>query len=294
MADEREFGIETWEEYEKSIYQDVVSNSGKAKVDYDVLLPGRLSGVPRQIDTLVSESLGGKDVRTAYDAKFHSRPIDVKAVEEFLGLLRDVGVDRGVMVSKAGYTPAALSRAFADDVDLDLDVYTLDEFCGFQAAGALTYAEGHGVTVRAPLGWLVDGERNRMGVARLYRRGRTIEEAIKANEFAYIQFWIKRSTADTVDSLADRQEASLRKKDSNAIFSRNLIFQDQNRKVLIRKAEVAGYPCAEFTGFIEFKEFIFFVVMFTPIHTQRRNVRKLERLLLDAIPFNITVESVRK
>jgi len=91
-----------WREYERQVYAEIISKDPGAKVDYDVRLPGRRSGAPRQIDVLITERTSSCEIATAVDAKHHTRPIDVKEVESFIGLLNDVSVDRGVMISVSG------------------------------------------------------------------------------------------------------------------------------------------------------------------------------------------------
>lgn len=75
-------------------------------------LKGQLSGTLRQIDVLIDYRFE-EDVsrRVIVDAKRHKRPIDVKHVEEFEGMMRDVRASHGVIVCPNGHTKAALRRA---------------------------------------------------------------------------------------------------------------------------------------------------------------------------------------
>ena len=70
----------------------------KAEVLHDVRLDGRLSGTKRQIDVLVRENIGQYEIKIIIDCKDYNTPVDVKGVEEFDGLLRDVGAQKGVLV----------------------------------------------------------------------------------------------------------------------------------------------------------------------------------------------------
>lgn len=98
-------------------------------------LIGGISGVKRQIDVLVdSRWEDGQNRRVIFDAKLRNRRIDVKEVEAFEGLMRDVGASRGVLVCSNGCTKAALVRAqqFIDirllsaDEALELDYAAID------------------------------------------------------------------------------------------------------------------------------------------------------------------------
>ena len=76
----------------------------QAEVLHNVKLPGRSSNEDRQIDVLVREKVGQYDINIIIECKDHKRPIDVKGVEEFAGLLNDVGAQKGVLVCPKGFS----------------------------------------------------------------------------------------------------------------------------------------------------------------------------------------------
>jgi hypothetical protein len=81
-------------------------------------LVGSISGVKRQIDILVDARWGeGTERRIIFDAKLRRRKVDVKDVESFEGMMRDVRASRGVLVCYSGYTKAALKRA-EENIDI--------------------------------------------------------------------------------------------------------------------------------------------------------------------------------
>jgi hypothetical protein len=116
----------------------------QAEVLHNVKLEGRQSKIKRQIDVLVRERVGQYEIQIVIDCKDHNKPVDVKGVEEFYGLLRDVGAHKGVLVSPMGFTEAAKTRAAGFQVDLyspvDTDVHkwqvkvTMPAFCDFRTA----------------------------------------------------------------------------------------------------------------------------------------------------------------
>jgi hypothetical protein len=254
---------------------------------HDVRLPGSLSGTSRQVDVLVEEDLPGGPVVTAIDAKQHARRIDVKQVEAFLGLLQDTGVNRGIMVSVEGYTEAAYTRAFRDDVDLDLDIFGLKDFKQWQGDGAIPYAWRNAVAVPAPFGWVIDGERSSGTIARLYRRGVTFIEATQQREFMYLNLWDRRPPVDSLEALLAEQEADICRHSPEAIISIQELPARSGCRSCIRRAEIVTYPTAEITGFVEFPDSVFFAVLFTPLVVERRNVRKLEYLLKKVLPLSV-------
>jgi len=186
--------LPNWLAYEKSIFKYLQFDHPEAEVVHNASLPGLLSGVPRQIDILVTERFGPEAYVTAFEAKHYTRKIDVKGVEEAIGLFRDVGVNRGVMITTMGYSDAALRRANADDVDIELDILNLADLEAFQTDGfAIPYSGPYGTAIPAPLGWIIDGSKSVWGQARLYRRGLTFEQAHNHSEFMYVKFWDKES-----------------------------------------------------------------------------------------------------
>jgi len=276
-----------WRQFERAVHLELEGKFPGSTIRHDVKVPGALSGIARQMDVLVEEALPGGDVRTAVDAKQHARPIDVKEVESFIGLLRDAKLERGLMVSASGYSAAALTRAFRDDVDVDLDVFTLDEFRQWQAAGALPYAGRNAVLLSAPFGWAVDGQRVQNCLARLYRRGLTFEQAARHQEFMYVNLWDRRRPVDSLDALLAKQEADIRRHAPDAVISVRDVPASLGHRGCIRRADIAGYPTAEITGFIEFPKSIFFAVLFTPLVVERRNTRKLEYMLKKVLPISV-------
>jgi len=90
----------------------------KADVLHNVKMMGRNSGVNRQIDVLVQERVGQYDIKIVIDCKDYKHPVDVKGVEEFSGLLDDVGAHKGVLVCPVGFSAAAKTRAEKLQIDL--------------------------------------------------------------------------------------------------------------------------------------------------------------------------------
>jgi len=90
----------------------------QAEVLHNVKMHGRLSGKGRQVDVLVREKVGQYDINIIIECKDYKRPIDVKGVEEFSGLLNDVGAQKGVLVCPAGFSKTAKGRAKGLQIDL--------------------------------------------------------------------------------------------------------------------------------------------------------------------------------
>jgi hypothetical protein len=280
-----------WLKYEKTIFEYLRLDHPEVEVVHNVSLPGRLSGIPRQIDVLVTERLSGTAYTTAFEAKHYSRRVDVKGVEQAIGLFRDVGVDRGVMITTVGYSAAALQRACADDVDIDLDIFDLASLKPFQTDGlAIPYRGPHGTAIPAPLGWIIDGSKSPWGLARLYRRGLTFHQAHGEGEFMYVQIWSKDSAVRTLDELIAAQNAGMAQDFPNIEITVETLDLGAAYQGAVRIA-ANMYPSLEVTAFAEFKEFILFIVLLSPRVVLNRNRRKLEYVIRKALPFSVTYAS---
>lgn len=90
----------------------------KAEVLHNIKMPGRKTGIERQVDVLVREKVGQYDINIIIECKDYKRPVDVKGVEEFSGLLDDIGAQKGVLVCPAGFSDTAKTRATGLQIDL--------------------------------------------------------------------------------------------------------------------------------------------------------------------------------
>src|SRR5438046_2055348 len=84
-------GGQTWRDFERlaaRIYEELVPQG--ALVVHDDLIPGRLSGIPRQIDVSVRYEMAGHTFLTIVQAKDYSVPADVNTIGEFATVIEDV------------------------------------------------------------------------------------------------------------------------------------------------------------------------------------------------------------
>ena len=131
-----------------------------AEVIHNAKLDGRNSRQKRQIDVLVRQKIGQYEMMIVLDCKDYARPVDVKGVEEFHGLMDDVGANKGALVCPKGFTEAAKQRAAGWQIDLyspiDTDAHkwqvrvTAPVVCDYRSA-----AISFGVSVSAPKPWMI-------------------------------------------------------------------------------------------------------------------------------------------
>jgi hypothetical protein len=102
-----------WEIYERMIARLIADQSETSLcVTPNAKVMGKISRTTRQIDVLIDARHDTDNTRRLIvDAKHRRRKVDVKDIEELLGLVNDVGATHGYLVTSSGYTKAAESRA---------------------------------------------------------------------------------------------------------------------------------------------------------------------------------------
>ncbi|MDP4507020.1 restriction endonuclease [Nonomuraea turcica] len=102
-----------WRTYEEQVAQLLATFDAEAEVIHNKRTTAKLSKVVRQVDVWVRGKIIGQEIVIAVECKLKSRPLEIGAVDEFIGKLLDLGADRGVLYSASGMTPNAVYRASA-------------------------------------------------------------------------------------------------------------------------------------------------------------------------------------
>lgn len=270
-----------WRKYEKEIYRYFKETFPMTTIKFDQKILGRFSKVERQIDILIEGNVAGYALKIIVDCKYFSKTIDVKTVESFCSMVEDVNAHQGVLITSKGFSPAAINRAYYGNQKVELDIINFDEIKQFQGLIALPYAKNHTVILPAPFGWVIDIKEKVNGIAAIFQRGLTLKKAQKKNEWIYLDFWqIEEEHSFSIDDLIKLQNSNINSFASSAKFEyRNGITRTDEYVSKIRIADIDSYPCMEVTGFINFDEFIFYAVLFTPIELLEKNIRKLQYML---------------
>ena len=277
-----------WKQYEAEIIDHFTAAYPTARITGLTYLPGRYSLVARQIDLLIEDQIADFQLRIVVDAKHHKRVVDVKGIEEFLGMCSDVGAHKGVLIALNGFTQAAMNRAHYDESDIELDVLNFAEIGEFQSSGAFPFSGSHGLFITAPFGWIIESHPQPDMLAALYQRGMTgLNEAAHATEFIYVNIVHRNETAPSIEIWTAEQDQHLLAKDPSAKLTYNDGPSRKGARTRIRRFESASYPAIEITGFLEFEDFIGQFVMFTQVVAESRNMRKLNHLLRHAQPLNV-------
>jgi hypothetical protein len=127
-------------EYESGVADVLAYLAGAAaRVERNILMPGKRSGRDRQIDVRVSGALFGSGNATMIvDCKRYTKPINVNHVGAFIALVEDVGADIGLLVSTVGVSEAA--QRYADNVrGVRLDIISVDDLAAWSPRGTVQF-----------------------------------------------------------------------------------------------------------------------------------------------------------
>jgi hypothetical protein len=101
----------------EAVVTHLCSGIEKAKTESNIRIMGR-SGTDRQIDVLITGTVGAFGVKILVDSKNYASPVDIKDVESLIGMVGDVGANLGVIVCPSGYTAGAKKRAETSGIQL--------------------------------------------------------------------------------------------------------------------------------------------------------------------------------
>lgn len=270
-----------WNKYEEEVYKECCRIYGEENVERNVSNVGLLSQVPRQIDVLVHSEEG--DI--AFDAKYYSRHVDVKAIEAMIGMYGDLGVSKFVVVTNKGYSKAALRRAHLGNENVEADVLSFGELQRMQGYGAVPYAGRNGVFLSPPFGWIIDGQRSAHPemLAVLYQRGLSFGEAMrKEREFAYLVLWDKDDEINTIQGLAEFHRDASMEVDTEGEWE---ILEEEPYTITRFKHSKA---VNEYIGYRAFENFILVVVLFCEEEKWSRDKTKLQYILRHAMPMQVS------
>jgi hypothetical protein len=106
-----------WKRFERLAYEIQKELAGDAEIKFDDSIVGIDSKVPRQIDISIRKHIGQYAMLIVIDCKDYAEPLDVKDVETFSALVRDVRANRGALIVSSSFTPAALNIAKNEGID---------------------------------------------------------------------------------------------------------------------------------------------------------------------------------
>jgi hypothetical protein len=110
-----------WREFEELAADIQRQLAPDARVTPDARLHGNRTQAERQIDIMVEQCIGQYPILVVIDCKDYKVPVDVKEVEAFENLVKDVGAHKGAIIAAHGFTATARQLAKVAGID----TYTL-------------------------------------------------------------------------------------------------------------------------------------------------------------------------
>ena len=284
-----------WHQYEVVIKEAFEARFPEAAVTLNAKVLGRHTKTKREIDILIEDHVADVPIRVIVDAKYFSKKVNIKVVESFISMAKDVEAHQGVLITNKGYSKAALNRAHYGSEHIELDILNFDELRAGQGLEAIPYAGNDGLLISAPMGWVVDNSKNDNWVACLYQRGKSFQKALNAMEFIYLKFWKKTNEVDDIESLAKLQNERLREEYGNVrIENSNAPKRNDKHETRLRKAYIRNGALIELTGYIDIGDAIAFAVSLSPKTVSNRHILKLNHLLRCSLPIKVKFENTEK
>lgn len=98
-----------FEKLAESIFQKLVKNPDFEKVEHNVMFDG--ADGKRQIDVLVRSETCGMDLTTVIECKDYNKKIPVSVVDGFHSKLMDINANKGILISRKGFSSKTISKA---------------------------------------------------------------------------------------------------------------------------------------------------------------------------------------
>lgn len=300
------FIVPDWEDYEETLIAELLLAFQLSEVQIQKGEPvsSKQFGM-RPVDLLLKGRIGAFRVAIVVDCSCYNRQVEAIDIEAFVELIEDVGATKGIIATSQGYSAeaeATITTLGQGNVDLDLTIFRMGELKPHQAFVALPFKVPAGIVLRAPAGWLIDtrwylpsfdesetqlsldqlGGRV-PGLAFLYRRGQSFEDALERDCFVYCNL----TSGTTIEALARYQEKNHPKYKPEWL--------PLKASETLRTAKLRYYPMEdgrsqEHTLFVDFGPFIFWAVLITPLDADALAewaLGSLLKLATTIIPFRV-------
>lgn len=116
-----------WQKYEEHILTKLEEQFPDSEILSNQKMRGRYSKTKRQVDVLLRGKLAKWDMLGVVECKCFSRKINVKSVDQFIGMVNDIGGHVGVMFTNMGYSKSAIKRAENDPTTIRLELVDFPE-----------------------------------------------------------------------------------------------------------------------------------------------------------------------
>lgn len=110
----------SWRTYEKQVFDEFKLRYPTQLIEYDKFVRGRYSKVDRQVDILIKAEIADSIQLGVFDCKKFNKRVDVKTIDTMVGYMDDLNANYGGIVTCVGFTKAAINRAMASNIKLDV------------------------------------------------------------------------------------------------------------------------------------------------------------------------------
>lgn len=263
-----------WKEYEKLVFENVKDCFPNSECEFNSKVLGKYSKGLRQCDIIVRKKTLNKEYIILIDAKYYSKKIDVKNVEEFISMSNDINADEGILVTPHGYSKLAYERAENDPSQILLDILNLDELKQYQGYAAIPYSGEYGTFLMPAFGWIIDSTRRDGLLACSYRKGFSFDRAWREKEFIYFNIWNTKKDEMTMKELLDSQVENLRES-SEVLESTTTEINTNGRDLVLRKTIIKDYLAPEYACAVQYEDFIFYGILISENNRESVNLNKL-------------------
>ncbi len=275
-----------WKEYEKYVFTNIKECFIDSECIFNSKLLGKYSKGARQCDIIVKRIINETEFITLIDAKYYSKKIDVKSVEEFISMANDIGANEGILVTQHGYSKLAYERAENDPSQILLDILSLEKLKEFQGYLAIPYVDEFGVLLTPAFGWVIDSTSRFGNLAFSYRKGFDFDKAWREKEFIYFNIWNTKVDNISKVKLLENQTEML-KDNYEVIESKIEILEFNGKELAIRKTLITDYLSPEYACAVEYDGFIFYGILLSENNRETVNLGKLIHMISRASPIDI-------
>lgn len=251
----------TWKEYETKITEYFQHRHPTALIKRNVKLLGRLSNTPREIDILIESEVFGHAIQIAIECKNWTSKLDVADIGTFIDKLSDVGISKGIIVSRLGYSEGARERA-KKQLELQLQVLDFENLPKYYGFWGNPYRGNVGALISAPNGWVVNAnvpkELRIDLLCFLHPFEYDPSEARERRQLMYFQIWPMLDDYN-LNKAFQEQDKIVEKNDPKAIIE-YWIESIEKGQVKYRKIKYLKNHYTEFTAGVQTDDFFAYCV----------------------------------
>ena len=269
-----------WKEYENKVLDYFAVRFPDCKIDRNIRLCGHLSKTPREIDILLTTTIFGCSMQLIIECKNWKSKLDVAEIGTFIDKLNDVGISKGIIISRLGYSEGAYTRA-RTEVNVQLQVLNFENIPDFFGFWATAYRGHLGAIISAPNGWVVNSDvtpnllPDMLGF--MHPMEFTPEVASRKKHFMYFQIY-PIIEGKNLSVTLNNQDIIVKKKYHN---SKIKYWNEKIDKgnVTYRQINYAENNYLEFTGAIECDDFFFYCICVAPIDQNPDDLARLKYVM---------------